>query len=246
MARTTTPQADRTEFAKQVWLNYYDNPTETTMGDVAIELGHSRAAVRTAVQSLVQAGLLRAHPTRAGLFEHDYWDDPTTAFEEMFTMKNDETPTSAIGNRATTGSDEFTECRCGCGQPVKGKKAEYLPGHDARHAGQVGRAMVGAPDSERMLLLASLPSEPLRGKARRVYEKALAKRQAQAEREAKRAQRLADRQSKAAPEFVDGTVKKGRWSYPARQFANRTMRNEKRDGSGEWVAADEVAHTFES
>jgi hypothetical protein len=240
MARTTTPQADRTEFAKQVWLNYYDNPTETTMGDVAIELGHSRAAVRTAVQSLVQVGLLQAHPTRAGLFEHAHYDDPTTAFEEAFPM-TESTP-------GTPGTDVPADdsCRCGCGQLVKGKKAEYLPGHDARHAGQVGRAMVGAPDSERMLLLASLPSEPLRGKARRVYEKALAKRQAQAEREAKRAQRLADRQSKAAPEFVDGTVKKGRWSYPARQFANRTMRNEKRDGSGEWVAADEVAHTFES
>jgi hypothetical protein len=149
----------------------------------------------------------------------------------------------------TPGTDVPADdsCRCGCGQPVKGKKAEYLPGHDARHAGQVGRDMVGAPTSaDRAALMNLLPSEPLRAKAQRVYEKALAKRQAQAEREAKRAQRLADRQSKAAPEFVDGTVKKGRWSYPARQFANRTMRNEKRDGSGEWVAADEVAHTFES
>jgi hypothetical protein len=35
-----------------------------------------------------------------------------------------------------------------------------------------------------------------------------------------------------------GTVKVGRWTYPAEQDAQGTIRNTKRDGTGEWVKAD--------
>lgn len=38
-----------------------------------------------------------------------------------------------------------------------------------------------------------------------------------------------------------GTVKVGRWTYPAEQDAHNTIRNTKRDGSGEWVAIDAAA-----
>lgn len=38
-----------------------------------------------------------------------------------------------------------------------------------------------------------------------------------------------------------GTVKVGRWTYPAEQDAQGTIRNEKRDGSGKWVKADAAA-----
>lgn len=33
-----------------------------------------------------------------------------------------------------------TSCRCGCGQPTVRSDARYLSGHDARHAGEVGRS----------------------------------------------------------------------------------------------------------
>lgn len=35
-----------------------------------------------------------------------------------------------------------------------------------------------------------------------------------------------------------GTVKVGRWTYPAEQDAQGTIRNTKRDGTGEWVKVD--------
>jgi hypothetical protein len=78
--------------------------------------------------------------------------------------------TGANGGDSVTeaGSAAFREqplasgCRCGCGEQV-GRGARYRPGHDARHASQVGRAMIaaGAEDPE---LLAALPSEALRAK----------------------------------------------------------------------------------
>jgi hypothetical protein len=44
----------------------------------------------------------------------------------------------------------------------------------------------------------------------------------------------------AAPEPIAGTVKVGRWDYPARQdpSTKAVERNTARDGSGEWVPAD--------
>jgi hypothetical protein len=61
-------------------------------------------------------------------------------------------------------------CTCGCGQTV-GQGALYRPGHDARHASQVGRALIaaGTPDPA---LLAELPSEALRGKAAAMLDRA--------------------------------------------------------------------------
>src|SRR4051812_38628717 len=56
------------------------------------------------------------------------------------------------------------DCRCGCGQQV-GRGALSRPGHDARHASQVGRAMTAAGAAD-LVLLAELPSEALRAKAR--------------------------------------------------------------------------------
>lgn len=54
-------------------------------------------------------------------------------------------------------------CRCGCGQPV-GLGATYHPGHDARHAAAVGRALVAAGHADPDLL-STLPSPALRAKA---------------------------------------------------------------------------------
>lgn len=55
-------------------------------------------------------------------------------------------------------------CRCGCGEPVVRPTALYLPGHDARHAAAVGRALIAAGHADPALLDA-LPSPALRGKA---------------------------------------------------------------------------------
>lgn len=70
-------------------------------------------------------------------------------------------------------------CRCGCGNAPRRPGRTYLPGHDARHAGIVGRAVAGlqeaAPDADISHLLAELPSENLQLKAMRIAATALAK-----------------------------------------------------------------------
>jgi hypothetical protein len=73
-------------------------------------------------------------------------------------------------------------CGCGCGAPTHRAEARYLSGHDARHAGQVGRALVAGGDPE--ALLATLPTDALRAKATGMVE-------AHAAREAKKAARKA-------------------------------------------------------
>src|SRR5215212_1459355 len=64
-------------------------------------------------------------------------------------------------------------CRCGCGEQV-GRGALYRPGHDARHASQVGRAMMAA-GAEDPVLLAELPSEALRAKARGMLDRSVSR-----------------------------------------------------------------------
>jgi hypothetical protein len=55
-------------------------------------------------------------------------------------------------------------CRCGCGEQVSRPTLHYRPGHDARRAAAVDRALIaaGGPDPE---LLAALRSPALRAKA---------------------------------------------------------------------------------
>lgn len=68
-------------------------------------------------------------------------------------------------------------CLCGCGEAT-GKKSNYRPGHDARHAGNVGRAIAAeyaTPGFDRRELLAVLPSDSLKAKAEAIAEKAVEK-----------------------------------------------------------------------
>lgn len=72
------------------------------------------------------------------------------------------------------------QCRCSCGYEAKFGRS-YLPGHDARHAGQVGRALVANAEGAQEQLKALPPK--LAEKARRFQANAAAK----AERQAKAA-----------------------------------------------------------
>jgi hypothetical protein len=65
-------------------------------------------------------------------------------------------------------------CGCGCGQPNVRGKASYLSGHDARHAGQVGRAIIADP-AKAADLLKALPTEALQRKALGMVKTAEAK-----------------------------------------------------------------------
>lgn len=70
---------------------------------------------------------------------------------------------------STAQTTETKTCRCGCGESV-GKKSQYKPGHDARHAGMVARAIRETP-TRREELFATLGSDALRAKAARMIAK---------------------------------------------------------------------------
>lgn len=64
-------------------------------------------------------------------------------------------------------------CICGCGQ-VTSVRANYKPGHDARHASDVAQQIADNP-RRKTALLHTLPSPALRAKAERAAERLTAK-----------------------------------------------------------------------
>lgn len=146
-------------------------------------------------------------------------------------------------------------CLCGCGSALNGKKSQYRPGHDARHAGNIARILVemrneGKPADQLNAMVERLGSTTLQtkalGMAHRLEQKAIRKDDAKlpADRKPKASKSAAD--VVAAEEAAhaesqitaDGdSIKIGRWEYPtaSKPGSDRVYRNTKRDGSGEWV-----------
>lgn len=101
-----------------------------------------------------------------------------------FTAAEKAAADAKLSTPKTAAAPQQRECRCQCGQQVQGKKSEYLPGHDARHASSVARLLLqgrteGWDASELNSLVDSLGSEKLKLKAlaqaHRLGEKAAAK-----------------------------------------------------------------------
>lgn len=103
------------------------------------------------------------------------------------------------GNTKMTATKPVTgQCYCGCGAPLTGKSF-YKPGHDARHAGIVGRKVAETGEDE---YYADLPSNALVEKARRITANTLAK-------QAKKDKPKVDNKTE------DGTIKVGKNEYVA-------------------------------
>ncbi|QXJ40735.1 hypothetical protein [Curtobacterium phage Parvaparticeps] len=154
-----------------------------------------------------------------------------------------------------TNSD-FPTCKCGCRENVAGKSV-YRPGHDARH---VSRLLATADEvfnrtnalTELVQRAKSeLPSTALYAKFIRALDKKNPSESGYAENEAEQieateyGQRLEDNYGNVATvNRVTGIpdIKVGRWFYPARELHTdlgvETQRNEKRDGTGEWIVAN--------
>jgi hypothetical protein len=139
------------------------------------------------------------------------------------------TKTAAAKN--TTTEKATVQCACECGEATQSAKSNYRPGHDARHASNVGRFLATSDDPEaNNRALASLGSDKLRAKALAMDSRLRGLAAAKAEREAAKAQ------GKKAPKWTEAEpVKVGRWTYPARTNGKTTQRNESRDGSGTWI-----------
>ncbi len=116
------------------------------------------------------------------------------------------TTSKRTGSATKTNPAGLPNCFCGCGE-VTNRNRNYRPGHDARHAGSIARKIQAGGSRE---LLAELPTDALRVKA-----SAMAARLAQGKPSKAR---------KAAPAVetaVAGTLKVGRWTYPAVSYEGR-------------------------
>lgn len=134
---------------------------------------------------------------------------------------------TATSGKSTAKHEGYHPCGCGCEENVPAK-SNYRPGHDARHAGQVGREIAvnyATPGFDRRELLAALPSDALKDKAEAIAEKAI-------ERAAKKADK---------PVMTEGTAKVGKNTVKARMTNDGI---EVLDGA-EWKPASKsAAKTF--
>lgn len=121
----------------------------------------------------------------------------------------------------TASKSTARSCTCGCGTPLVRKTSNYAPGHDAKHAGIVAREIVA---TGKTTLVGILPSAALRHKATQMVERLSNP-------------KAAVKQVKATATKPVQPVKVGRWTYPAMIKDGALLRNTKRDGSGEWIAA---------
>lgn len=127
---------------------------------------------------------------------------------------------------STTNTVGTGNCGCGCGTEVLSRNANYAPGHDARHVGIIARAILAESSLvKQTALVGTLPSPALRFKATAMVARL---------REPKTSKSV--KATRSPSSTVEGTVKIGRWTYPARKLASgQVVRNTQRDGSGEWV-----------
>ena len=136
--------------------------------------------------------------------------------------------------------NEVHPCYCGCKENVP-SKSFYRPGHDARHAGQIGRqaALLDPQSTEYSDLLNELPSDRLVAKAKGIEAKAREKADAKAQREqAKEAKKAA----KSEPVNEEGIVKVGKTEYAATRTPDGVVKYFK--GDEEKVASKAAAKTF--
>lgn len=145
------------------------------------------------------------------------------------------------GTATTANPAGLPLCLCGCELPTK-RDRNYRPGHDARHAGVVGRSIAQYPDQAEVLL-ADLPTTALRIKAERVAANEARRAEAKANKAARKASRAA---SKAVVEVVPafpipGTLKVGRWTYEAQQEADGSVVYLTKKGEAKIATADQAA-----
>ncbi len=208
-----------------------------TIADVAGATNLASKYVREILVVLDQRGMVGFQPDSdiqvLGLNWDD--DDAESLFERLWNDGTVETETITV--KATAA----THCRCGCGANVAGKRL-YRPGHDARHASQVAKAIAAGGSTD---LMQALPTSALQVKASNQVHRILARAEA---KKIKAGQPRTPRATVAKAinrDAVEGTVKVGRWTYPAKQYTDGTVqRSVKRDGSGEWIVVDTTLVEF--
>lgn len=162
----------------------------TNATELSLEFGENTRYARELLGVLANANLIGEdidgdgnavwQVINPGTYDNHTRDEAEAVIDEWLTANLPRAEAKKVvksGTKSATSSvsAEGTPCLCGCGEAT-GKKSNYRPGHDARHAGNVGRALVNE-DSDDVITaaLAVLPSELLREKAMRVRDNAITK-----------------------------------------------------------------------
>lgn len=192
--------------------------------DLADEFGHNMRYSREIIAVLMDRKLAKLDTST----DMDFYvpitpDDPSEvrAFGmKRLNIKEDEVRQPKERKaKAKPDTKDYHPCGCGCGENVP-PKSNYRPGHDARHAGQVGRAIAESGD---WTLIDQMPTEALVAKARKIAEGQIDK---------------ASR--KSAPRVEEGTVTVGKTERAARKSGDVV---EYLDDKGEWKRASKTAAT---
>lgn len=140
---------------------------------------------------------------------------------------------------------DFHPCLCGCGENVP-PKSNYRPGHDARHAGVIARAVAETGDTG---LYGDLGSDLLREKSTAMAARIVAKAGKKAIKSGKAPTlkpadvRTVDPGNDGTEETEDGTVKVGKNEYAAVRYL-MTGKVEYFDGAETKVASKTAAKSF--
>lgn len=240
-AKITQARSDLRETYLFVYDQFATTPSEVADTFDGINLRYARELLAV----LVQGGLVAVSENGEGedvwqtVVNHDA-EDRTAAVARIEAWL-DENVTDAM--KPAKGASNATRplpresadkaphpCTCGCGELVP-SKSFYRPGHDARHAGVVGREIAAEAampayakswKDRAAKKLEALPSDRLRVKAERIAEKAIgkaeAKVQAKAERESRTAVEKDEPADRKAPTTEEGIVKVGKTEYVATRY----------------------------
>lgn len=263
MAKTTAPEITSAQDIKTTYLLIFD-AHGSTPGDV-VDASDGRVNMRYSREMfgvLAQAGLT---------YEDDETGDDLTFVVDDTGMDRDDAEAkidawlvkvgATTDSRAKTPTpktkaphDKMHDCYCGCEEQVPAKSF-YRPGHDARHAGNVGRAIFARYGEDGFNVefewgpaLSALPSDRLKSKATDLANRLIAK------AEAKHAKANSTKPASNDPGVVDvnddgtdakeeGTIKVGKTEYVAVRYT-ATGEIEYFDGAVTKTPSRTAAKTF--
>lgn len=213
----TKPSTVDVEDARKVYLHVFDAFADSPADIVSDLEGINAKYARQILKDLIDHNLVVFSEGDGEEYE-DAWqcvqtydDIDRTEAEHLFdTAYESEIKMSTTATPAPKPKAEPKPCKCGCGEQVPGKSF-YRPGHDARHAGNVGREIANhyhEAGYDRRVALDDLPSDALKAKAEGIAEKQIEKIEAKQAREKAKA-------DKKANHTEEGVVKVGKKEYAA-------------------------------
>lgn len=224
----TQPSTVDVEDARKVYLHVFDAFADTP-ADIARDLkGINAKYARQILADLIGHNLVVFSEGDGDDFEdawqcmNTYDDIDREAAEALFNTTYESESKMTTTTTSPKPKAEPKPCKCGCGEQVPGKSF-YRPGHDARHAGNVGREIAAHYHEEgydRRVALDDLPSDALKAKAEGIAEKQIEKIEARLAREAAKANRAGEVNAgdDGTEEVEHGVVKVGKNEYAAVRY----------------------------